>query len=243
MDWWILEVMTTVLLLALALWLGPFIKRFGKSYAADVFRSNPRTGKSFILLTDIAYYLIFLSYVLFTVSYEPRPGWSETVNAQQLQFETARVAGILLIIGLLHGAQPPGAAGHGPPADAEPAPRRRHVHAARSPGRLRHLGVHVDRGLAGAIVCGATVLAGMVGGATVAAAPSETAVLELDHRRPTIASPPPTRPSAISRTGSVLRLQLSGFAPGTTGVDPPVRLFRRRDRGLCGNSLPRQHRR
>ena len=103
MDWWILEVMTTVLLLALALWLGPFIKRFGKSYAADVFRSNPRTGKSFILLTDIAYYLIFLSYVLFTVSYEPRPGWSETVNAQQLQFETARVAGILLIIGLLHG--------------------------------------------------------------------------------------------------------------------------------------------
>jgi succinate dehydrogenase hydrophobic anchor subunit len=103
MDWWILEVMTTVLLVALALWLGPFIKRFGKSYAADVFRSNPRTGKSFILLTDIAYYLIFLSYILFTVTYEPRSGWAETVNAKQLQAETARVAGILLIIGLLHG--------------------------------------------------------------------------------------------------------------------------------------------
>jgi type III secretory pathway component EscS len=103
MDWWILELMTTVLLVVIALWLGPFIKRFGKSYAADVFRANPRTGKSFILLTDIAYYLIFLSYILFTVSYEPRSGWSETVNAQQLQHETARVAGILLIIGLLHG--------------------------------------------------------------------------------------------------------------------------------------------
>ncbi len=103
MDWWILELMTTALLVALALWLGPFIKRFGKSYAADVFRSNPRTGKSFILLTDIAYYLIFLSYILFTVSYAPKSGWSETVNAQQLQHETARVAGILLIIGLLHG--------------------------------------------------------------------------------------------------------------------------------------------
>ena len=81
MDWWILELMTTALLVALALWLGPFIKRFGKSYAADVFRSNPRTGKSFILLTDIAYYLIFLSYILFTVSYAPKSGWSETVNA------------------------------------------------------------------------------------------------------------------------------------------------------------------
>ena len=103
MDWWILELMTTALLVVLALWLGPFIKRFGKSYAADVFRSNPRTGKSFILLTDIAYYLIFLSYILFTISYEPKSGWSETVNAQQLQHETARVAGILLIIGLLHG--------------------------------------------------------------------------------------------------------------------------------------------
>ena len=31
------------------------------------------------------------------------PGWAETVDAQQLQHETARVAGILLIIGVLHG--------------------------------------------------------------------------------------------------------------------------------------------
>jgi hypothetical protein len=103
MDWWILELMTTVLLFGIALWLGPFIKRFGKSYAADVFRANPRTGKSFILLTDIAYYLIFVSYILFTVTYAPREGWAQTVNAQQLQHETARVAGILLIIGVLHG--------------------------------------------------------------------------------------------------------------------------------------------
>ena len=103
MDWWVLEHMTTALLAVIALWLGPFIKRFGKSYAADVFRSNPRTGKSFILLTDIAYYLIFLSYILFTISFEPKSGWAETVDAQQLQHETARVAGILLIIGVLHG--------------------------------------------------------------------------------------------------------------------------------------------
>jgi hypothetical protein len=103
MDWWILEIITTLVLVAIACWLGPLIKRFGRSYAADVFRANPRTGKSFIMLTDIAYYLIFFSYILFTVSFAPRDSWSETVNADQLQFETARIAGILLIIGVLHG--------------------------------------------------------------------------------------------------------------------------------------------
>lgn len=103
MDWWILELITTALLVAIALWLGPFIKRFGKGYAADVFRANPGTGKSFIVLTDFAYYLIFLAYILFTVSFEAAGDWESTVNAAQLKGETARVGGILLIIGLLHG--------------------------------------------------------------------------------------------------------------------------------------------
>jgi hypothetical protein len=103
MDWWILELMTCTLLIVVALWLGPLIKRFGRSYAADVFRANPRTGKSFIMLTDVAYYLIFFAYILFTVSFEPRSKWADTVRAAQLQHETARLAGILLIIGLLHG--------------------------------------------------------------------------------------------------------------------------------------------
>ena len=103
MDWWVLELLTDAVLIGLALWLGPLIKRFGKSYAADVFRGNPRTGKSFIVLTDIAYYLIFISYIMFTMRYAPAANWSQTVNAAQLQHETARIAGILLIIGLLHG--------------------------------------------------------------------------------------------------------------------------------------------
>ncbi len=103
MDWWVLELITNVLLVGVALWLGPLIKRFGKSYAADVFRANPRTGKSFIVLTDIAYYLIFFAFVLFTVSFELKGGWTETVSGSQLQHETARVGGILLILGILHG--------------------------------------------------------------------------------------------------------------------------------------------
>jgi hypothetical protein len=103
MDWWVLELITNVVLIGIAFWLGPLIKRFGRSYAADVFRANPRTGKSFIVLTDIAYYLIFISYIMFTMQFEPADDWSQTVDAAQLKFEVARVAGILLIIGLLHG--------------------------------------------------------------------------------------------------------------------------------------------
>ena len=103
MDWWVLELISTGLLAAIALWLGPLIKRFGRSYAADVFRANPRTGKSFIVLTDVAYYLIFFSYILFTVSYEPKGNWDDVVTPAQLQHETARLGGILLTIGLLHG--------------------------------------------------------------------------------------------------------------------------------------------
>ena len=67
MPWWILEVATNLVLVAIALWLGPFIKRFGRAYAADVFHDNPLTGKSYIVLTDIVYYLIFTAYILFSV--------------------------------------------------------------------------------------------------------------------------------------------------------------------------------
>jgi hypothetical protein len=103
MDWWVLELLWFAGMVFLAVWLGPFIRRFGKSYAADVFRANPRTGKSFIVLMDVAYYLIFFAYILFTVQFEPSGAWEHTVNAVQLRATTVRVGGILLIIGILHG--------------------------------------------------------------------------------------------------------------------------------------------
>jgi hypothetical protein len=103
MDWWVLELITTAVLIGMALWLGPFIKRFGRGYAADVFRANPSTGKSFIVLVDIVYYLIFIAYILFTVHFEPYFGWGAEVGADQLQDEVARLGGIILIIGVLHG--------------------------------------------------------------------------------------------------------------------------------------------
>lgn len=103
MDWWILEIIAAVVLVTIALVLGPFIKRFGRSYAADVFRSNPSTGKSFIVLTDFAYYLIFIAYIAFTTTIDRPSNWPATVGAEQVQHNIIRVGGILLIIGVLHG--------------------------------------------------------------------------------------------------------------------------------------------
>ena len=106
MPWWVLEVATNVALVAIALWLGPFIKRFGRAYAADVFHDNPVTGKSYIVLTDIVYYLIFAAYILFWVHFAPEQHWNAyvgQVTAAQLGQSLTRVAGILLIIGILHG--------------------------------------------------------------------------------------------------------------------------------------------
>ncbi|MBF4765226.1 hypothetical protein ISU07_19005 [Nocardioides islandensis] len=103
MPWWILEIATNVALVGIAVWLGPFIKRFGRAYAADVFHDNPLTGKSYIVLTDIVYYLIFAAYILFTIRVEPPLSWVDEVSARLVKDELVRVGGILLIIGMLHG--------------------------------------------------------------------------------------------------------------------------------------------
>jgi hypothetical protein len=103
MPWWVIEVITNIVLVALAIGLGPFIKRFGRSYAADVFRANPRTGKSYLVLTDVAYYLIFTSFVLFTVTFVEQDDWRRSTGSQ-LKDEVARIGGILLIMGILHAA-------------------------------------------------------------------------------------------------------------------------------------------
>jgi hypothetical protein len=104
MSWWVLELITFGGLLLALVVLGPLIKRFGRSYAADVFRANPRTGKSYIVLMDIAYYLIFSAYILFTTVFEQQSDWAETVNAAQLRHASVRIGGMLLIMGILHGA-------------------------------------------------------------------------------------------------------------------------------------------
>lgn len=103
MDWWILELIVTGVLVAILVILGPLIKRFGKAYAADIFRANPRTGKSYLVLMDIAYYLIFSAFILFSISFERDTGWAQEVSAEQLESSTLRIGGMLLLMGILHG--------------------------------------------------------------------------------------------------------------------------------------------
>jgi hypothetical protein len=103
MQWWVLEIITITVLAVVVAVLGPLIKRFGRAYAADVFRANPRTGKSYLVLMDFAYYLIFVAYILFSVKWEPDTGWEQEVNAEQLQASVMRLGGLLLLMGLLHG--------------------------------------------------------------------------------------------------------------------------------------------
>lgn len=103
MEWWVLELITVALMVGMVAVLGPLIKRFGKSYAADVFRANPRTGKSYLVLMDFAYYMIFGAFVLFVIKWEPDTGWDQQVNADQLQASVVRIGGMLLLMGLLHG--------------------------------------------------------------------------------------------------------------------------------------------
>jgi hypothetical protein len=53
---------------------------------------------------DVAYYLIFTAYILFTTQFESDTGWGDTVGAEQLRAETVRLGGMLLLMGILHGA-------------------------------------------------------------------------------------------------------------------------------------------
>lgn len=102
MSWWVIELITNIVLAAIVVVLGPLIKRFGRAYAGDVFRANPRTGKSYLILMDVAYYLIFSALILFTIRFSPGTDWERSVAAQ-LQDEIVRVGGLLLLMGFLHG--------------------------------------------------------------------------------------------------------------------------------------------
>jgi hypothetical protein len=102
MSWWVIELITNLILAGIVLVLGPLIKRFGRAYAGDIFRANPRTGKSYLILMDVAYYLIFTAFILFTVHLTQPGEWRVNVG-RQLQDEVTRIGGMLLLMGILHG--------------------------------------------------------------------------------------------------------------------------------------------
>jgi hypothetical protein len=103
MPWWSLELLTTAILIALVLVLGPLIRRFGKLYAGAVFAANPPTTQRFLALIDIAYYLIFAGFILLSSHFEPWPEWVRPGGFRvHVEFALERVGVLLVMMGVLH---------------------------------------------------------------------------------------------------------------------------------------------
>ena len=81
MDWWIGEFVKTLTLVILALGLHRLIRGFGRSYTANIFDSTPQIGRVFLILADVAYYLIFAAYM--SLSHKP-DAVSDIVNKSHL---------------------------------------------------------------------------------------------------------------------------------------------------------------
>jgi NADH:ubiquinone oxidoreductase subunit 3 (subunit A) len=96
-----LELLTTLLMVALVVVLGPAIRRFGETYERDVFRSAPDVGSNVLRLLDIAYYLIFGSFIVMTLVFDPAVQFDSNLAAW-IRGELDRIAGLLLLMGLLH---------------------------------------------------------------------------------------------------------------------------------------------
>lgn len=103
MPFWTLEVLVTGIMIGLVLALGPTIRRFGTAFESDIFRTSPDTGRSFLTLMDVAYYLIFGAYTFMTLRYSPPANVAGAEDlARWLGWESQRVAGLLILMGLLH---------------------------------------------------------------------------------------------------------------------------------------------
>lgn len=97
---WALELLETVLMVSLVVVIGPLIRRFGGIFIEDVFRLDPDTGRRFLRLLDVAYYLVFSGYTLVSVQFV---GLSRTWALGFLMSVLAeRIGWLLLLMGMLH---------------------------------------------------------------------------------------------------------------------------------------------
>jgi hypothetical protein len=98
MNWWVIELVRVVVLLGGAIVVQRLIRRHGVGYAEEVFRETPRAGVAFLALADIAYYLLVVAYVAFTV-HVVRYG---EAPEEQFQNVVTTIGGLALILGALH---------------------------------------------------------------------------------------------------------------------------------------------
>jgi hypothetical protein len=101
--WQAMEIIETAVLVTIALILGPAISRFGRGYAADLWRVEPALAAALLRLLDVAYGLVLGGFILMTAKFEPDAPLRALTVAVQLDKASERVGGLLLIVGLLHG--------------------------------------------------------------------------------------------------------------------------------------------
>lgn len=101
-DWRVLEATEALALTSLVAALGPAIRRFGRSFAADLFLNQRPTGNRLLSLLDIAYYLVFAGYVLMTTRLEAPTAFATFDASGQIKETAIRLGGLLLAMGLLH---------------------------------------------------------------------------------------------------------------------------------------------
>ncbi|MGZ5384440.1 MAG: hypothetical protein ACXW15_01300 [Acidimicrobiia bacterium] len=100
---WAVALWQLVILLSVTIVMGPAIRRFGKGYAADVFRIDSNTGPRIIRLLDIAYYLVFAGIVLLAVAGDSLAGAGESIPLiPAIESATGRIAILVLVMGGLH---------------------------------------------------------------------------------------------------------------------------------------------
>jgi hypothetical protein len=100
---WPFASVETLLLIAVVFGFGPLIRRFGAVFVDDVFGgSSEGVGPAFLRLLDVAYYLVFVGYVVLTVPVSDLGG--RQALATMLEVAAERLAGLLLLMGVMHAA-------------------------------------------------------------------------------------------------------------------------------------------
>lgn len=97
-----MELLETTALVVLVVVLGPAIRRFGRGYADDLWPATPTTATALLRLLDVAYVLVFTGFILMTAELDV--GTSPVLVAEQIQSACERIGGLVLIMGVLHGA-------------------------------------------------------------------------------------------------------------------------------------------
>ena len=101
-DWRVLESLEIGVATALILAMAPAIRRFGRGYVGDIFRTSVATGERLLRLLDVAYYLLFAGYVLITTRLSAPIAFANIDIGDQIEQAAIRLGGLLLLLGVLH---------------------------------------------------------------------------------------------------------------------------------------------